>query len=97
VSIWQGQQDRMVPFTHGRWLAAHVPAARLHLYPDQGHLSLFAQMPRITDDLEDLAAGRTTASHDASGRHSLDAKQPPTRVGRGLLAVMRSGSDGSGK
>jgi pimeloyl-ACP methyl ester carboxylesterase len=70
VSIWQGQQDRMVPFTHGQWLAAHVPAARLHLHPDQGHLSLFAQMPRITDDLEDLAARRTTASHDASGRHS---------------------------
>jgi pimeloyl-ACP methyl ester carboxylesterase len=40
VTIWQGDQDRMVPFDHGRWLAAHVAGARVRLQPGEGHLSL---------------------------------------------------------
>jgi pimeloyl-ACP methyl ester carboxylesterase len=51
VSIWQGAHDRMVPFAHGEWLAAHVPGARAHLHDDEGHLSLIQQLPRILDDL----------------------------------------------
>jgi pimeloyl-ACP methyl ester carboxylesterase len=51
VSIWQGAHDKMVPFAHGQWLAAHVPGARVHLYDDEGHLSLVNQLPRILDDL----------------------------------------------
>jgi pimeloyl-ACP methyl ester carboxylesterase len=57
VSIWQGAHDRMVPFAHGEWLAAHVPGARAHLYDDEGHISLTQQMPRILDDLVSRAGG----------------------------------------
>jgi pimeloyl-ACP methyl ester carboxylesterase len=56
VNIWQGAQDRMVPFDHGRWLAAHVVGAHVHLEPAEGHLSLMGKFEVIVADLARLAA-----------------------------------------
>ena len=40
TSLWQGDVDLMVPFAHGEWLAAHIPAVSAHLLAGEGHLSI---------------------------------------------------------
>ncbi len=55
VAIWQGAQDRMVPIAHGRWLARRLPGAAVHLYEDEGHISLAQQLPRILEDLQRIS------------------------------------------
>jgi pimeloyl-ACP methyl ester carboxylesterase len=61
TAVWQGDRDLMVPFGHGAWLATHVPGARVHLRPGEGHL-IFAggAYGLVLDDLLGLA-GRSPA------------------------------------
>ena len=55
--IWQGSADLMVPYEHGRWLAAHLPNASVHLEQDEGHLSIgLGAMDRMLDELVDTTA-----------------------------------------
>jgi pimeloyl-ACP methyl ester carboxylesterase len=49
VGLWHGEQDRMVPPAHGRWLAEHVPGIEAHITPDDGHLTL------ATEELVDIS------------------------------------------
>lgn len=55
VVVWQGAQDRMVPYEHGIWLADHLPGARRRLFAEHGHLSIaLGSFERIMDDLLSL-------------------------------------------
>jgi len=62
VAIWQGAEDRMVPYAHGKWLAAHVSGAQSRLFDDQGHISLVLKIDRIVEDLVELAGLRQPAA-----------------------------------
>jgi pimeloyl-ACP methyl ester carboxylesterase len=40
VMVMQGEQDRFVPISHGKWLARQIPNVDVRLSPDDGHLTL---------------------------------------------------------
>ena len=40
VLVWQGEEDRFVPPSHGRWLAEHVPGVDARISAEDGHLTL---------------------------------------------------------
>ena len=37
VLLLHGGQDRSVPFSHGQWLASHIPGAQTWFFADEGH------------------------------------------------------------
>ena len=42
----------MVPFSHGHWLAAHIPGVTAHLDPAEGHFSV--RLPHMAEMLDEL-------------------------------------------
>ena len=50
VLLWQGEQDKFVPFGHGVWLSERVPGVDARLSPDDGHLTLTERrVPEVHD------------------------------------------------
>ncbi len=54
VAVWYGDEDLMVPSSHGAWLGEHVPTAMVVHQPQEGHVSL------LTNHVNDLL---TSFSH----------------------------------
>lgn len=54
VFLYQGSDDKMVPFSHGQWIAQNLPQDKVktHLMQGQGHISIFlGQMEKMLDEL----------------------------------------------
>lgn len=56
IDLWHGEDDRVVPASHGRYQAATLPYARAHLIPREGHFSL------IVNYMDEILRALTT--HD---------------------------------
>lgn len=39
--LWQGTDDKMVPYSHGKWLSEHIPGVEARLLSGEGHLTLY--------------------------------------------------------
>ena len=58
VLIVQGGQDRIVPSSHGHWLARHIRSSELWLRPDDGHVSVISSGAAALDWLLERADPR---------------------------------------
>ncbi|GAA0596001.1 alpha/beta hydrolase [Kribbella sandramycini] len=51
--LCHGEADRIIPSTHARWLAAHLPSATLDLHPHETHISILNQAEPALEWLRD--------------------------------------------
>jgi pimeloyl-ACP methyl ester carboxylesterase len=55
VLVLHGGQDRVVPSSHGKWLARHTRSAELWLRPEDGHISVLHSAAAAVDWLREHA------------------------------------------
>lgn len=47
ILLLHGEQDQMVPISHGKWLASEITTAEARLLADDGHLTLKFRVPEV--------------------------------------------------
>ena len=48
ILLLHGEQDRLIPCTHGQWLAGNIAGVDTQFLADEGHLSLiFRRFPAV--------------------------------------------------
>jgi pimeloyl-ACP methyl ester carboxylesterase len=51
VLLWYGSDDRLAPPEHRRYLAQHLPQARLVMRQGEGHLGIYEHLGEMLDAL----------------------------------------------
>ena len=77
VDLWHGDADAVIPPQHGRYLAAVIPGARLHMCPGEAHLLLWNHLEDVL-----LAAAGTPAAFGLAdtGRSTLLSRAVATEA-----------------
>jgi pimeloyl-ACP methyl ester carboxylesterase len=94
VRLWHGADDTFAPVSHGRWLAARIPGARIEVQPDAAHFDAMQQLPRILRWLIDaeppageaVRAEAETAEGEDERTDSEGRRSPSVLVGTGAPA-----------
>ena len=55
IDLWHGGQDMNAPLHHMRWLEQRLPEKEVHLFPGEGHVTLFY---RYMEEILHSASGR---------------------------------------
>ncbi|MEV1177207.1 alpha/beta hydrolase [Nonomuraea sp. NPDC049784] len=53
--LMHGDEDRVVPSSHGKWLARHCPSAQIQIFPGHGHISVLHAAAKALDWLHENA------------------------------------------
>ena len=51
VRVYHGEQDTLVPVSHGRHTAELIAGSTLAILPEHGHISMITEIPRICTEL----------------------------------------------
>ena len=88
LHLWHGAEDHFIPLSHGEWLAGHLPGAKAHLRPAEGHLSItLSSYGEILDALtRGLSGSKRGLEVVSSGIGTLECYVPRMLLGRLLRA-----------
>lgn len=53
MRVYHGEQDTLVPVSHGRHTAEMIEGSTLVVSPEHGHISMITEIPHISTDLAD--------------------------------------------